>query len=261
MKQTILISLLLWGMFLPIMAQTGNYYSQREKKGYVYLKDGTVLKGKYLYAPDLMKIKVVTKEESRIYDSDAVDKVSKNGPERENGTDFVYQQRRFTSITEAGILFGSPDNDRETPFILSTSLNYLIIDGLSAGIGTGVEFYHGTYLPVTANVHYRFGTKRISPFAMIQAGYLINLESDFYQPDRTPSYSSYWDPRLRDKLDAKGGLLINPSVGAIIETDYGFGFSLSVGYRFHRLNYNADENDYHLHIDYNRLSLKLGIIF
>lgn len=184
---------------------------------------------------------------------------SSSGGER----DYVYKPRKFTSITEAGVLIGSPDSDPKMPFVLSTSLNYTLYENLSAGIGTGVEFYHGTYLPITANVHYRFGKKRLSPFASLQAGYLIALESNYHRPyrdltliDLMPGY-----PLWLDKLDAQGGFTINPSVGVILETDYDFGISLSVGYRYHRLGYKLDRSDYHLNVDYNRLSLKLGIIF
>lgn len=174
--------------------------------------------------------------------------------------------RKFSSITEAGILFGNPDNDSKAPFVLSTSVNYTLTGGLSAGVGTGVEFYHGTYLPVTANIHYRFGTSRVSPFATIQAGYLIALESDYYRPRLYNPYSSsyaydYWTYFQVEKLDAKGGILLNPAVGAIIETNYGFGVSLSVGYRYHRLKYEGDDDNYTLNVDHNRLSFKLGIIF
>lgn len=265
MKQVILINLLLWAFLFPVFSQ-GGYHPPRAERGYVYLKDGTVLKGKYLYSPDLDKVKVTANGESRIYNADEIEKVSNKGPEIGKNNEFVYKQRKFTSITEGGILLGNPNNDRKAPFTLSTSLNYTLTDGLSVGLGTGVEFYHETYLPVTANIHYRFGTNQISPFATIQVGYLIGLEN-YYRPNYMYAYdmgpssrNSY--PYLRyQELDAEGGLMINPAVGAIIETNYGFGISLSVGYRYHRLKYTTDRDDYNLNIDYNRLSLKLGIIF
>lgn len=264
MKQVILINLLLWALLIPVFAQQGNYRPPRTERGYVYFKDGTILKGKYLYSPDLEKIRVTTKNESRVYESKDVEKISREKPVSDKNAPFVYKPRKFTSITEGGILLGSPDNDREAPFVLSTSVNYTLMDGLSAGIGTGVEFYHGTYLPVTANVHYRFNNNRISPFATIQGGYLIALESNYYRPryNYNPLSSSYYPNYNRgEELDAKGGILINPAVGAIIETDYGFGISLSVGYRYHRLKYKGEYDDYTLNVDYHRLSLKLGIIF
>jgi hypothetical protein len=61
-------------------------------------------------------------------------------------------------------------------------------------------------------------------------------------------------------LDAKGGFMANPSVGVIIYTKPGLGISLAAGYRYQKLNYTGPD-DYDLHIEYNRLSLTLGIIF
>lgn len=267
----IYLSLLL-GLFVTTSAfsQQTVTKSPRTERGYVYLKDGTVLKGKYIYSPDLEKIRVTTKSESRVYDVEDIEKVSSSRPIIDEKPSFVSPSRRFMSLTEGGVLLGNPDNANQAPFVLGTSVNYTIKEGLSAGIGTGVEFYNGTYLPVTANLHYRFGSDRVTPFVMLQVGYLIALESSFERPydgyynslsSYYPNYSYGSSFSYYGSLDAKGGFLVNPSVGMIIETDYGFGVSLSVGYRYHRLKYEGEGNDYRLHIDYNRLSLKLGIIF
>jgi hypothetical protein len=132
-------------------------------------------------------------------------------------------------------------------------------------VGVGVEFLKETCLPLTANLLYQFGDKKmITPFIRLQAGYQLPLESrttiegDYY----VPSYSSvYWPEYYYPaKLDAKGGFMANPSVGVMIYTKPGLGISLAAGYRYQKLNYQG-ENDYDLHIEYNRLSLTLGIIF
>jgi hypothetical protein len=62
------------------------------------------------------------------------------------------------------------------------------------------------------------------------------------------------------ELDPRGGFLINPGVGYQRMFSSGFGMSFAFGYQFHRLSYNG-ENDYQLDIDYNRLTIKIGIIF
>jgi hypothetical protein len=61
-------------------------------------------------------------------------------------------------------------------------------------------------------------------------------------------------------MDAKGGILINPGAGYHRMFSDSFGMSFAFGYQFHRLGF-AGENDYRLEIDYNRLTVKLGIIF
>ena len=68
-------------------------------------------------------------------------------------------------------------------------------------------------------------------------------------------------PRNNSKpLDAKGGFMINSGLGYQRMFSSGFGMSFAFGYQFHRLSYSG-ENDYRLDIDYNRLTIKLGVIF
>ncbi|MDR1162064.1 MAG: hypothetical protein LBK45_06965, partial [Tannerellaceae bacterium] len=110
------------------------------------------------------------------------------------------------------------------------------------------------------NVLYQFGNKRFVPFVMLQAGYQLPLESKltYNRPYYTASYSSYID--VPNKLVAKGGFMAHPSVGIIYYTTYGFGWSLAVGYRYQQLHYTGDE-DYKMQVEYNRLSLQIGLIF
>ncbi|MDR1526273.1 MAG: hypothetical protein LBS46_01215 [Dysgonamonadaceae bacterium] len=175
---------------------------------------------------------------------------------------------KWISYTEGGVLYGSPDNESKAPFIFHSSLNYAFHRNLSAGIGAGFEFMKETYLPVTANVLYQFGNKKVStPFVRFQAGYQVPLESNTFMPDYTYYYnafSSYYPgyyPSVSSvQLDSKGGFMAHPSVGVIVYNSTGLGISLSAGYRYQQLTYQG-ANDYTLHIQYNRLSLTLGIIF
>jgi hypothetical protein len=174
---------------------------------------------------------------------------------------------KLLSHTEGGVLCGNSDNENSAPFIFHSALNYAFHKNLSAGAGIGFEFLKETYLPVTANVLYQFGDKKIiTPFVRLLAGYQVPLENNtsIYNYDYKPIslfYDIYYPPTY-EKIAPKsrGGLVINPSVGVIVYTRIGLGISLSAGYRYQRLNYSGDKN-YALHIEYNRLSLTLGIIF
>ena len=75
-------------------------------------------------------------------------------------------------------------------------------------------------------------------------------------------YSYIWPgPNINTgPLDPRGGILVNPGVGYSHMFSPGFGMSLGFGYQYHRLNYK-DEEDYGLDIDFNRLTIKIGIIF
>ena len=87
-------------------------------------------------------------------------------------------------------------------------------------------------------------------------------ESRTVYNDVYPIWSSFrpWPDYSQEKMDAKGGFLVNTGIGYQRMFSSGFGMSFAFGYQFHRLHYSG-ENDYGLDIDYNRLTIKLGIIF
>jgi hypothetical protein len=152
------------------------------------------------------------------------------------------------------------------PFIFHTTVNYRLLEKLSAGLGAGVEFYKETYLPVTINGIYRFNNNRAAPFAMLQAGYQVPIEGSRTKVVNVmPAHTDYIWPGPQVSYDmelkARGGILLNPSLGIMWQTRSDVNFTFSVGYRFHRLAYRNKEKEYNLNVDYNRLSLKLGLIF
>ena len=268
MKTKLLIPLfLLLGSFIIIVnAQTDLSQHFAPKKGYIHLKNGTVLKGKYIYSPDFDKIRVITSTESRVFDASEVEKISTKSPKSEAKSaepSDSFSPYRFFSYNEWGILVGNSDNNVKTPVMFHTSFNYTVLPDFSIGVGTGVEIYNETYLPVFANLMYKFsGDKRISPYVMLQGGYEIPIEGTRmkYADIGIPSWNSIWYPTQTLDMKAKGGFLIGPSVGFTYRMSEGFAMGLSVGYRHHSLRYTADD-DYSMRVNYNRLSIKLGFIF
>jgi len=267
MKRILLIVCTLFIVaFAKSQAVTGFY-----ENGYVHLKNGTVLKGRYIYSSDLEKIRVVSGKNTWVFETSEVEMITKNRPSRHFADDsgfkeFTYTPSKIFNLSEVGVLAGNPDNSQSAPFVLGSSLNYNIRNKLSAGAGIGVEFLKETYLPITANLLYKLRETRVTPYAMLQAGYQVPIEGSrtvYY--DVVPDYVSssiIWPgpwPVSQTPMTAKGGFLINPAIGIISHSRSGYGFTMSVGYRFHRLRYSA-ENDYNLDIDFNRLSVKLGLI-
>jgi hypothetical protein len=181
---------------------------------------------------------------------------------------FTQKTGRLLSLTEGGILAGNSNNENKAPFIFHSSLNYVFLKQLSVGAGAGVEFFKETHLPVTANVLYQFGSKRIIPYLKLQAGYLFALENKmnrngyYYYPYGfdyivAPSYTY-------ETLDSRGGLMIDPSLGIMIRSDSDWGITLSVGYRHQKLKYESHKDDgnyYARYVEYNRISFKIGFIF
>ena len=87
----------------------------RPKKGYVHLKNGTVLKGKYIYAPTLDRVRVISGGESLVFSTDEIEKISNgkgaNIVRTEESKPFSYKSRHLFSLNELGILIGNADNE------------------------------------------------------------------------------------------------------------------------------------------------------
>lgn len=166
----------------------------------------------------------------------------------------------YFNITDLGLLIGSPENAHPAPFSFMTVNGFHLTKQLSAGVGLGVEFLSGSYLPVFLDARYYVRNTNFSPFFYFQAGYTIPLDDDFYNGYGW-MVDAIW-PYNYTVLDYKalGGWMFNPGFGIRNMFSDNFGLVFSVGYRNQRLFYRAD-NDHRLLADYNRLVLKIGILF
>ena len=240
---------------LPVFAQP--------QKGYVYLKNGTILKGKYQYTEDLSKLKIESAGNIWIFQADEIEKVSSKKDQLTNTFEEENWNSPLALRTEIGVLVGNSGNSQNAPFSFSTSLNYTVIPKLSAGLGIGLEFLKETYLPAFVNIEYKMRNSYSTPYVFLKTGYEVPLEESnevyngvqpLYNYDSMPIYYN------NTPLDTKGGFMINPGIGYQRMFSFGFGMSFAFGYQFHRLSY-AGEKDYQMDIDYNRLTIKLGVIF
>lgn len=236
------------------------------QKGYVYLKNGTILKGKYQYTEDLSKLKIESAGNIWIFEADEIERVSNKKEQLE----VYFQESELSSPllfhTEIGVLAGSSENSQTAPFSFTGSFNYKIIPKLSAGVGIGIEFLKESYIPAFINIEYKLRDSYSTPYLFLKTGYEVPLEesNEIYGGVQPVYYDYYWPGNWNyynnEPLDTKGGLMINPGIGYQRMYSPGFGMSFAFGYQFHRLNYSG-EKDYQLEIDYNRLTIKLGIIF
>ena len=244
-------------LVLPAISQT--------EKGYVYLKNGTIIKGRYIYSEDHQKISIQSAGNLWIFDAAEVDSISSR--KSQGLQDFTIQQNssKFFYRIEAGVLKGNSDNSQDAPFSLTGSVNYQVQPHFSVGLGLGVEFLKESYMPVFVNLEYKLRAQASTPYLFLKAGYQVPLEdSNEIYYDVYPLWYDYvsWNYVIpQSSYDCKGGFLFNPGVGYQHMFSRNFGINFAVGYQFHRLNYSADDGDYELDIDYNRLSIKLGIIF
>lgn len=249
-------------LIVIVIMATVSVFAQSEK-GYVYLKNGTILKGKYQYTSDSLKLRIESAGNIWLFDSSEVERVSGMRDRQKQ----IYTQESLKTPyfirAEIGVLAGNAENSQSAPFSFTSSFNYIIQPQFSAGTGIGLEFLKETYLPVYLNLEYKFRDSYSTPYVFLKTGYQFAIEESrtvYY--DVYPMWSSIWPgPNYyNENMEAKGGFLINSGVGYQRMFSSGFGMSFAFGYQFHRLHYKG-ENDYSLDIDYNRLTIKLGVIF
>jgi len=173
---------------------------------------------------------------------------------------------KFYNLTEGGVLVGNSKDEKKAPFIFHSSMNYYFHNNISTGIGIGLEYLSETYLPITANIMCQFKKENsVFPFFRLRTGYQIALESATvsylynYYPSLSSSYI-YYPYYAVERMDAKGGWMIDPMAGIVVYGKSGLGISIAAGYRYQKLKYTY-ENDYVLWKEYNRLILTLGITF
>lgn len=233
-------------------------------KGHVHLKNGSIIKGKYSYFDSGKQLQVKSAGNVWIFDAGNVDHIASKREKKLLLEDEVSWNSKFFFRTELGVLAGNSDNSQTAPFSITGSANYIVNPNFSAGLGFGVEFLKESYMPVFANFEYRFRKHLTTPYLFLKAGYQVPIEdSNEIYYDVYPVWSSFrpWPGEIgQNGFDTKGGFLINPGVGFQQMFSNGFGMNFAVGYQFHRLNYDG-ENDYSLDIDYNRVTVKIGIIF
>lgn len=241
-------------------------YAQPER-GYVFLKNGTILKGKYQYIADSTKLQIESAGNIWIFPAGEIDRVTGKRQQPAIPEASAQKNANYYLRTEIGFLAGNSENSQSAPFSFTSSLNYQITPKISAGLGVGIEFLKETYLPAYANFEYKLRDSWSTPYLFLKAGYQVPLEESnaVYNYGVQPMYYDYimppWPGNWNyETPDARGGFMVNPGVGYHRMFSSSFGMSFAFGYQFHRLGYKG-ENDYRLDIDYNRLTVKLGIIF
>lgn len=236
----------------------GSGLAQKNKREVIYLKNGTVLKGQQTPVDD-DKVVVRSGKNLWVFNYSEIDTITSKPIsgvfENENATYFLK--------ASAGILAGSSNNSKPTPFSFDASINFRLLPKWYMGVGAGIDFLDESYMPVFGNLEFHFRESRFTPFIALQGGYMIPLDDEVYSGggvyyDYMPWSSSYYYNPV--PLESKGGLMVNPSFGFVSQLNPNLGLMLSFGYRYHEVNFKGD-NHYQLDREYNRLSIRVGILF
>jgi hypothetical protein len=215
----------------------------------IYLKNGSILKGKIIQIRPGENVKFETSDGS-IWVFDYADLLKfDNTDALQTGLIKLDSTRNKYLIADMGFLVGTTNNDMKAPLSILAVYDVPIYNKVYAGIGTGLEFFEMTYIPVIAEL--RFKRRTIGPSIYFQAGYTMPIKKE-----GTVDNSKYsFEP----------GILINPGISYTFGFSQGTAFTISIGYRYQKTSAKQLEryyNDDYLRIDkLNRMNLRFGYSF
>jgi hypothetical protein len=239
--------------------------AQKRNRDVVYLKNGSILRGTILLADSVHYIKLKTPDRNVwVIEKEKIDNIVVRPSKIP-----IPQKSGYFNLTEMGVLVGNSANYKKNPFTLMNINSWKFENGFSTGIGVGVEFFNETYLPVVADFRYYLRKSGAIPYVSLQGGYSIPLGGTYSQQQiyyaspyflESPIY--FWDPPSPATTDvsSRGGWLLNPAIGIQTPLNENLALTFSAGYRMMRQRYGKNDT-YKLDVDYNRLSLKVGLLF
>jgi hypothetical protein len=249
--RSVAVVLLVFCLALPIFS-----VAQQNESDALYLINGSIIRGKVLESipGQGVKIEIVGNNILVIPENEVQKVIMREGTFESN--DLACRHSGFEIFPQAHFYGGS---DQSGGF--SVSGLYTMPFRLSAGIGTGVEWFNGAKLPLFAIADYKFLKGDLSPFVYGQAGYAFALEND---PDNYYYYGS----------DQKnyGGILLGAGAGIRKDFSSHAAFTFSVGYRYQKSRMTSEYNIWYdgdpSHMmnterieKFNRISISLGFLF
>lgn len=228
--------------------------SAQNPKVMLYLKNGTVIKGKLFETGSPETVKIKSGNNVWVFpfsDIESIDYKVKDKNKEITNDPFYFK-------VNAGLLLGNSTNAETEISFFHSSFNYRLAEKFYTGAGVGVEYYmEQSYIPTFLNFEYKFRQTRSFPHLYLKTGYIIPGEKQQTSAEYDQFESRNVPPKF---LNAHGGVLVNPGFGFTSMPGENFGLCFSVGYRYHALNFSG-KDEYELEQRYNRLCLSLSIVF
>jgi len=222
-----------------------------QEADHVYLKSGSVIRGKILEVEPADHLKIedmcgniwfykmadVEKLTSEPFDTRMLS--SQTAPGFNAG---------FVNMTSIGFLVGSSHNAQVAPFSLLMVNGYRSSKGLFAGIGTGIEFFSTSYLPLFLDLRYDLIGRDVVPYVVAKGGYGFPLSGDYSEYDISYAYS--------------GGALYGAGIGLKIRTREHLAWDIELLYRYQKTSYSEvydwNNQEYEYEDIFKRIEIRLG---
>lgn len=218
----------------------------------VFLKNGSQLKGKILEIKPNESVTYKTPDGNLwVFSFAEIEKFDLKQHEPFFKRDTL--KSRFF-VADVGFLVGTVQNDVKAPLSFQSLYGFNLTGSLYAGIGTGLEFYQMTYIPLILDMRLKPFRTGISLF--IQGGPVFPL-SDNGKIDQI-------------EYEFKRGYFFNPGISYTFKKSEEAAFTVGIGYRYQYSNskridknyyYYYDDIDYQIINKLNRFVIRFGYTF
>lgn len=233
----------------------------------LYLKNGTIIRGTIIEFNPQTGVRIVIPGNYELFFPNSEIEIVKNEKTVKSKPPLAIADTSIWTLKPvSGLMVGAGGNEHEAPFSFLTSVMYRFRPKLQAGVGSGIEFFNETTLPLFAEINYFLYNKPVSPYIFAMGGYAIALENR--------NQSAYNDP-----IDSKGGELYGAGFGLKFALRNGSSLIIQTGYRLQMLRYDAKSYYYNYPLyssfwpgptsetmterrdELKRLSFQIGITF
>lgn len=257
----ILIIIFLACLFLP-----NTNFAQTDDIQYldvVHLKDGSEFRGKIIeYKPDeYLKIEILGGQVVE-FSAKQIKKIVQQPygqaafiPQVVKTREYNFRERGIYNETYINMPQGfNRWNEWTVGLGIHHVVGYQHNRWIGTGLGIGFDGYHLGFgeniIPLYAEARGYFTQKNTSPFYAVSLGY---------------GFATTLSNRNVDMIASKGGIMFNPNIGYRFGASAGANFTMSLGYKYQKASFTErrgwDESIFKRNYQYNRVNLKLGLLF
>jgi hypothetical protein len=166
---------------------------------------------------------------------------------------FAQKKSTYFNHTQVSLLIGEESDDKVQKSIIPSfhTVNGVRNENVGIGLGFGADPFEYMTYPVFLAGYYFVNNLKNNPYFVFKIGHA------FSNSDKKSLYGQNYKH--------EGGLMVHPEIGVRFKMST-FDMTLSGGYRFQRLKSSYDQYtnpsySYNKEVEYNRITLALGIMF
>ena len=235
-----------------LFALTVTLSAQKRDRQTVVFDGGSRITGTILVdSSDYLKLRITSPQIVTLKKSEISYTVPASGIEKP----FIDRHGYWVRVS-ASALTGRNDEENVGNMSFHFSNGYRFRNGLSLGLGTGLEELDVAVMPLYADLRYNPLKTRLSPFVWLKSGYSFAFgdreEGQYY-------YYGYYP-------EARGGFMFNTGAGIELASWRRNAVNIGVGYRYQKIIYRRVNNwvedmTNELVTNFNRIEIQLGFIF